>query len=286
MATKAKTKLDTKIIHSLDKGLEVLELVAFWEGDVGLSELAERLRWDKATIFRLLTTLIRRGYVEQDRDTKRYRLGLRILRLENHLMKSLDLAGRSRQVLAKLALATSESAHLATLEQDRAVIIAQRESPARVAANVQVGMAEPLHCTALGKALLMQMPDELLKKTIGSLDLKPYTENTITSPEWLLNHLQKIRDQGYALDEEEYDPQVRCIAVPLRIPGLRQYYALGISGPASRVAAGRLPVLVRHVLEAAQELFLEFGGEPEERRNGTTKRASQKTGRLSPRTVS
>jgi DNA-binding IclR family transcriptional regulator len=116
----------------------------------------------------------------------------------------------------------------------------------------------------------------LLKKVISNLELKAYTPNTITSSEWLVNHILKLRAQGYALDEEEYDPQVRCIAAPVRIQGLRQYYALGISGPSSRVAAGRIPVLVRHVLDAASELSHVFGSESEEGRAGSGKGAAKR----------
>ncbi|MBI3682695.1 MAG: IclR family transcriptional regulator [Acidobacteria bacterium] len=258
--TSRKRKLDTKIIHSLDKGLEVLELVGTL-GDASLADLAQHLHFDKATIFRLLTTLIRRRYVQQDAETKRYRLGFRVLHLESLLFKRLDLPGLSREVLTALANDSGEAAHLAVLQKDQVMVIAQRESPERVAANAHVGSVEPLHSTALGKAVLMQLSDEALRRTVASLDLTPYTRNTIVNPEWLIKHLQKARELGYAVDEEEFDAEVRCIAAPVHIPGSRQLFAIGISGPSSRVSSGRMGHLIQRVQQASQALERLFSGE-------------------------
>jgi IclR family acetate operon transcriptional repressor len=261
-AAPAKTghKLDTRIIHSLDKGLEVLELVAANGVDVGLSELTRRLNWDKSTIFRLLTTLIRRGYVEQDPDTKRYRLGYRILHLERYLFQSLDLPRLSRDLLTDLANATGEAAHLATLHRNQVIIIAQRESPERMAVNAHVGSIEPLHCTALGKAILMQFSEETLQRAARAIPYTVYTPATITFPGALLDHIARARLAGYAVDDEEYTPEVRCVAVPAIIPGSRQYYAIGISGPSSRLVLGRMPMIAEQVRAAARRFTDLFGG--------------------------
>src|SRR5258708_37028857 len=115
-----KKKLDSKFIHSMDKGLEVLERVA-QGGELPLSDLAHALNWDKSTVFRLLATLMRRGYIEQNPETKRYRLGFRILYLENQLFRALDLPRVCRDTLARLAQKTGESAHLATIQRRQVI---------------------------------------------------------------------------------------------------------------------------------------------------------------------
>jgi len=258
-----KSKLDPKIIHSLDKGLEVLELVAADGEEVGLTELTRTLRWDKSTIFRLLTTLIRRGYVEQDPATKRYRLGFRILHLERQLFQSLDLPRVSRDVLMRLANATGEAAHLATLHKNQVIIIAQRESPERMAVNAHVGSIEPLHCTALGKAILMQLSGQALEDAAGSIPFTAYTPKTITFPDVLIKNIHRARSCGYAIDDEEFTPQVRCIAAPALIPGSRRLYGIGISGPSSRMVLGRLPALAEQVLRAAEEFTRLFEPSPQ-----------------------
>jgi len=245
---------DTKIIHSLDKGLEVLETVAEAGGAANLSDLAHRLNWDKSTVFRLLTTLARRGYVDRDDDTKRYYLGLRIFHLEQKLFHSLDLARRGRETLEDLAQATGESAHLATLERQSMVVIAQRESSERVAVRARVGFAEPLHCTAHGKCLLAQLPEETLRRLVADIELQPYTPKTITSAEWLVKHIQQVRHSGYAIDEQEQDNEVRSIAAPVRIPGARKLFSIGISGPASRMDPVRVAALIDEVRHAADSL--------------------------------
>jgi IclR family acetate operon transcriptional repressor len=250
---RTKNKLDPKIIHSLDKGLEVLELVAASGEDVGMSELAQTLKWDKSTVFRLLTTLIRRGYVDQDAETKRYRLGFRILHLERQLFQSLDLPRMSRDVLTRLANATGEAAHLATLHQNQVIIIAQRDSPERMAVNAHVGMIEPVHCTALGKAILMQVSDQALEEFLADYEFVAYTPRTLTSPPALMENVRRARTAGYALDDEEFMPEVRCIAAPAVIPNSRLLHAIGVSGPSSRVVTGRIPYLAEQVQRAAGE---------------------------------
>ena len=258
MKQKAKDKLDTKIIHSLDKGIQVLELVAASDGEAGLTELTETLGWDKSTVFRLLTTLMRRGYIEQDPVTKLYRLGFQILHLESHFFRSLDLPRLSRGILARLAGATGEAAHLAALHQSRIVIVSQRESPERVCVNAHVGSIEPLHCTALGKAMLMQFSGEAFEGFLKQTTLAGYTPKTITSKRRLLENIREARKLGYAVDDEEFDPQVRCIAAPAIIPRSRQHYAIGISGPSSRVTARKIAALAKHVLRAAKDFSRQF----------------------------
>jgi len=253
-------KLDTKIIHSLNKGLEVLEMVAADGGEAALSDLTRRLNWDKSTIFRLLTTLIRRGYVEQDPDTKRYRLGYRILHLERYLFQSLDLPRLSRDLLTDLANATGEAAHLATLHRSHVIIIAQRESPERMAVNAHVGSIEPLHCTALGKAILMQFSEEALQRAARAIPYTAYTPATITGPEALVDHIARARLAGYAVDDEEFTPEVRCVAAPAIMPSSRQFYAIGISGPSSRLVLGRMPMIAEQVRTAARQFTDLFGG--------------------------
>jgi IclR family acetate operon transcriptional repressor len=260
-ARKPKKKLDTKIIHSLDKGLEVLEMVAADGEEVGLSELTARLKWDKSTVFRLLTTLIRRGYIDQDPDTKRYRLGFKILHLERQLFQSLDLPRLSRGLLTRLANSTGEAAHLGTLHKSQVIIIAQRESPERMAVNAHVGSIEPVHATALGKAVLMQLSEEALESAAGSIEYTAYTSNTLTSPQAFLHHIRSARTVGYAVDDEEFTPGVRCVAAPAVMPSARQFYAVGISGPSSRVVPARIPMLAEQVIRAAEEFTRLFGGE-------------------------
>jgi len=142
---------------------------------------------------------------------------------------------------------TGECAHLAVAAQGRSLVIDQIESPASLRVNVQVGQASPLHCTALGKVLLafggVPIPEKL----------EPYTARTITGRAELRRSLEKIRSAGYAVDDEEYDPGVRCIAVPALAFRGTVVGSLGISGPASRMTRERLPGLAAIVVEVGRE---------------------------------
>lgn len=260
MSQYSKNKMDSKIIHSLDKGLEVLELVATNGEDVGLSDLTQKLKWDKSTVFRLLTTLIRRGYIQQCPDTKRYRLGFEILHLEGQLFRTLDLPRLSRDILAGLVKATGEAAHLAALHQNQVIIIAQKESPERMAVNALVGTVEPLHATALGKAILMQMSEIARGKMVENIEYTAYTASTLITPRALVENVERSRSLGYAVDNEEFSPEVRCVAAPALLPRAPQLYALGISGPSSRVTSGRTQMIAEQVVRAAKEFAQLFGG--------------------------
>jgi DNA-binding IclR family transcriptional regulator len=143
---------------------------------------------------------------------------------------------------------TGECAHLAILAQGKALYIDQVESPATLRVNVQVGKSAPLHCTALGKILLAFGNGEL------PATLEPFTPNTITDPDELRLHLEDIRQGGYAVDNEEFDPSVCCIAIPVYDFRGKVVGAMGISGPTTRLTPEKLPELTAIVVEIGKAL--------------------------------
>jgi len=235
-------------IQSLARGLKILNLLAVVPEGIGVTELARALGVDKGSASRLATTLARYGYAEKDETTRRYRLGPQVISLSRSLLLSMPLREVAKPFLRQLTERTGECSHLAVLMQGKALYIDQVESPATLRVNVQVGQTAPLHCTALGKALL----------AFGEIDipdtLETFTPRTFTDPEALRKHLEKICRLGYAVDNEEYDPGVRCVAVPVTDFRGKVVASLGISGPATRVTDGRLPELAAIVVEIGKAL--------------------------------
>ncbi len=236
-------------IKSLARGLKLLELLAQAENGAGITELAGQLDIDKSSASRLVQTLASYGFAEQDPDTRRYKLGPRIVTLSRTMLTRMPLRDEAKPFLRRLMERTGEGAHLAILSQGGALYVDQVESPATLRATTGVGTVAPLHCTALGKALLAfdahaHFPTEL----------KAYTPRTITSPETLRVHLDQTRRQGYAVDDEEYEYGVRCLAVPVFDYRGKAVGAIGISGPAGRISLERLSELAAITRTIGQEL--------------------------------
>jgi DNA-binding IclR family transcriptional regulator len=235
-------------IQSLARGLRILDMLGRSMEGASITELAEFLEVDKGSASRLVATLARYGYAQKDPTTRRYHLGPQVVSLSRSALTRLPLREAARPFLRQLMERTGECAHLAVPAQGRVLYIDQVESPATLRVNAQVGTMNPLHCTALGKALL----------AFGEVEIPPmldsFTPHTITDPAELRLEMEKIRTVGYAVDDEEFDLDVRCIAVP--ICGFRGKIigAIGISGPATRVSSERLPELAALVVEAGKAL--------------------------------
>ncbi len=240
-------------IQALARGLKILDILGQSPDGASITELAECLLVDKASASRLCTTLARYGYVEKDDSTRRYHLGPRVVSLSRSLLMRLPLRVAAKPYLRQLMEATGECAHLAVPAQDKVLYIDQEESPATLRVNAQVGTMNPLYCTALGKALLafgdVPIPEVL----------EPHTPHTITSKKSLRQHLKEIRRAGFSVDNEEFDLDVRCIAVPVYDFRGKVVGSIGISGPASRLSQERLPELAARVVEVGKSLSERMG---------------------------
>ena len=235
-------------IQSLARGLKILDLLSRALEGVTITELAETLGVDKGSASRLVATLTRYGYAEKDEVSRRYHLGPQVVSLSRSVLARLPLREAAKPYLRQLMETTGECAHLAVLAQGKALYIDQVESPATLRVNAAVGTMNPLHCTALGKALLA-FGDTPLPAT-----LEAYTPHTITDPLALRRHLDEVRRLGYAIDDGEFDLGVRCIAVPILDFRGKTVGSIGISGPATRVTLERLPELTAAVLGIGRAL--------------------------------
>ena len=235
-------------IQSLARGLKILNLLGQNQDGASITELAEILGVDKGSASRLVATLARYGYAEKDEVSRRYHLGSQVVSLSRSVLTRLPLREVAKPYLRQLMERTGECAHLAVAAQGKVLYIDQVESPATLRVNAQVGQMNPLHCTALGKVLLASGQVEIPP------ELESFTTRTITDRETLLRHLEQVRRQGYALDDEEFDPGVRCIAAPVSDYRSRVVGSIGISGPATRMTLERLPELAAVVSEIAKAL--------------------------------
>ncbi len=243
-------------VQSIERAFDLLEMLADAGGALGLSELSAVSGLPLPTVHRLMRTLVSRGYVRQE-ASRRYTLGSRLIRLGE--ISSQMLGTWLRPFLAQLVRLTGETANLAMLDGDEVVYISQVPSPHSMRMFTEPGRRVQPHCTAVGKALLAQLPPGEARALLERDGMPAYTPATITDPDLLLAHLEVIRKQGYAVDEGEQEVGVRCFAVA--VPDAPGSLAISTSGPQTRMtddAAARIvPALKRTAREISDTIAAE-----------------------------
>ncbi|WP_265522237.1 IclR family transcriptional regulator [Oerskovia flava] len=240
-------------VQSVDRAIDLLELLADAGGQATLSELAEAARLPLPTIHRLLRTLLGRGYVRQT-PSRRYTLGPRLIRLGESAGRQLGAGARPH--LEQLADRLGESANLAMIDRDMVVYVAQASSRHAMRTFTEVGRRVFPHSTGVGKAVLAQLPDSTVREIVARTGMPPATSATITDVDDLLVELHRTRERGYAIDDGEQELGVRCFAVG--VPDAPTPTALSVSGPTTRVSVefGESAVPILH--EAARVLAREL----------------------------
>jgi DNA-binding IclR family transcriptional regulator len=244
-------------VQSVDRALSVLEILAA-HGEAGVTEVAAELGVHKSTAFRLVAVLESRGFVEQLADRGKYRLGFGLVRLAGAAAAQLDIAREGRRICEALAADLEETVNIAILDSDRAVNVSQARGPAALSTHNWVGQGTPLHATSSGKVLLAHAPDAV-RKGVLSRELQRFTPATITDPEVLRQHLDRIVEQGWGSTVEEYEVGLSAVAAPVRGADGDVIAALSVSGPSFRMDSEDFPRLARRVLTGADELSRRLG---------------------------
>ncbi|MDX3072185.1 IclR family transcriptional regulator [Streptomyces sp. MI02-7b] len=242
-------------VQSLERAFDLLERMADAGGEVGLSELSTSSGLPLPTIHRLMRTLVDCGYVRQQ-PNRRYALGPRLIRLGETASRLLGTW--ARPYLAELVDATGETANMALLDGDEVVYVAQVPSRHSMRMFTEVGRRVLPHSTGVGKALLAQVPPEEVRALLARTGMPAATERTITEPDAFLAELAHIRAQGYAVDDNEQEMGVRCLAVT--VPGSPSAAAISVSGPAGRVTDAATEKIVPVLQAAARELSAALAG--------------------------
>jgi IclR family transcriptional regulator, acetate operon repressor len=243
-------------VQSVERAFELLEIMASSGGCMALGELAVRAELPQPTIHRLVRTLLTMGYVRQ-LENRRYELGPKLIRLGE---TATQLIGAwSRPHLTELVERTGESANMAVLDNDMAVYLAQVPSPHAMRMFTEVGRRVHLHCTGVGKALLMQVPNDTVHLLLNRVGMPASNENSYTTPDALIRDIELSRTRGYAVDEGEQEIGVRCFAVP--VPDAPTKTAISISGPAARLTLKSATKVTPLLKRIARDIASEFDKE-------------------------
>ena len=224
-------------------------------GPLGLLELSKALSLNKATMHRILASLICMDYVRQDPVSLKYSLTFKICGLANQVLAQNNISDLTRPYIRDLAQKAGETVHLVQLDGTNAIYIDKVEDPRNsVRMTSMVGKSVPLYCSGVGKAILADLTDSEIERIWQQTELRSYTDYTITDFSAFMDTIRQIREKGYATDLEENELGVRCIAVSLRDYSGKSAYAVSISAPRDRMTEERFAELGSIILEAKNQI--------------------------------
>ena len=249
---------DGRTLGSLYKGLRILEVLSDHGGNLGVTELSERLRMSKAGVYRLLFTLERTGFVQQDSETDKYGLGMRLWEIGQRVVAGLTLQQASRPVIEALAGSTGEAVHVGVLDADDVVYVDQAIGALPVQTPIFIGQRFPAAPLAIGKVVLALGPVGALERLLAR-GLTKYTSRTITDAVVYRQELRRVRARGYAVNRGEFRAEVAALAAPIFEHTGKVIAGLSLSGPITRYTDAYIRHLVPRLLEASKETAQRLG---------------------------
>lgn len=245
-------------VRSVVRALQIMECFDDEHPERGISEIADAVGLHKTTTYRIVTTLVNYGYLERTADGQRCRLGLELANLGYKVIRRMDLRREALPYMKQLVQGWDEICDLSIFEQGKVFYIEVLRGNHGLTIAAAIGQRLPAHCTASGKIFLAHLPsaelDSILSQPLGS-----YTNNTITSPDELCGQLEIIRDQGYAVDYEEYEVGICAIAAPIYNQKGTVIATIGCPSPVSRMTSERISEIAIAFKNAAMAISHRLG---------------------------
>ena len=260
------------MVRAINRGFDILQLLST-RGPLGVTEIARTLDLPKSTVHDLLTTLQHEGAVLRDSERQVFGLGWRLFELGQRAQEGMEIRRIARNYLLQLHRLIDETLHLTVLDGGEVLYVDCIESTRRLRTYSVIGVRAPLHCTAVGKAIMAHLEPAAVERIIDQYGLPRFTENTITDRARLLEELQRIRHDGYSIDEVEHEAGVRCLGAPVRDHAGNVFASISVSGPTMRISRDRVEELGRQVRQTAAEISTHLGYR--ERRSGLNSRHPQ-----------
>jgi DNA-binding IclR family transcriptional regulator len=241
-----------QILSSVKKALELLDHFSVDRPELSLAEISREVDAHKSSVFRVLTTLEAVGFLEKDNQSGKYRLGLKILDLAGRVSGRSDIRQIAAPFMEELARETGEVVHLAVLDGSDIVYLEKKGQGQILTVATRIGGRNPAYASSMGKILLADLPEEQIRTILGRGKLEKLTPNTITEIPRLMEELKRIREQGFALDNEETFPGIRCVGAPIRDAAGKVIAAVSVTVPVQRMNDERVRELWRLVTNTAR----------------------------------
>jgi IclR family transcriptional regulator, KDG regulon repressor len=255
---KQRSRVKPGRLSSVTTALRLLKAFSEKDDEIGISTLSKRLGIAKSTVHRLAVTLVSEGMLEQDPESGKYRLGIALFGLGALVRRRMNVSTQARPYLFALREKTNETVHLAILDGFEIMYVYNLESSQAIRMRSDLGVRKPAYCTAEGQAILAFQPAETVERIIRE-GLLPRTPQTITDPTRLMRTLDTIRQRGCAIEDEESEIGMRCIAAPIRNDAGDVVAAVAVAGPASRLSKKTIADFIPHVIESADRISARLG---------------------------
>jgi DNA-binding IclR family transcriptional regulator len=239
---------------TVGKAMAVLDQVAGFGRPVRFGEVLAISDLPKATLYRLVQTLVQQSLLSFDREAQTYALGLRLVRLAHAAWQQSSLAPIARPFLDQLSAELGETVHLAQLDNGQVLYVDKRNAAQPVQMFSDAGKVGPAYCTGVGKAMLAWLSADQLDVALGLQSYHRFTDNTYTSEAALRAELEKIKERGFAFDREEHEPGIICVAVPIFDEAAQLLGAMSVTGPTSRMTLEGLAGLAPRLQETAAQI--------------------------------
>lgn len=245
-------------VKSAFRVLEILELLSKYKGGLAIKDISEKLNIPQSSTSNLVKTLYDSGYITQG-ESKKYILGVHLIQLGTIAMESFDISVIAKPILKKLVEKVQETVFLAIRSQNEVVYIVKIDSNRSTSTSAQPGYRKPLHSTGLGKVFLSFMPQEERDEVLSTIELSPITSKTITDKNILIKQLDEAKINGYAIDDEEGEYRLYCIAAPVWILDKNIQAAISVAGEKERMIRNK-DNIIQCLLDSSNEISRNFGG--------------------------
>ena len=248
------------IVPSVHRAIQVLEVLATSDEGISLADLSKRIGVPKSTLFRILTTLEHNSIVNHDEQRRKFTLGIKLLDWGNSALSRIDLKTVAHPHLVRMANETKESYYLAILDHHEVIIVDRVDTPEIWTMVARLGQRSPVHATASGQVLISDLKPDVLEKIIERSGMKKYTPKTITSLRKLKQRLEEVKEEGYAVADAEYKPDLCALAAPIFDHHSRVSAALMMALSHERIARnkklidGMIDILKREAATISHEI--------------------------------
>ncbi|RKX82554.1 MAG: IclR family transcriptional regulator [Spirochaetes bacterium] len=246
------------MVNSVLKAVKILGIIGRSK-PLGISEISRMLEIPKSSTHNLLQTLESEGFVERNEDTNKYNLGTRLIELGYRAQNDLAICRIAKPYLNGINQETDETVHLTLLDDDEVLYVDCVESKRRMRTYSVIGIKAPLYCTAVGKAILAELPEIHIKQIINSKGLARLTDKTITNENNLFQDLSDTRERGYSIDNKEHEDQLICVGAAIRDVNGEVFASLSVSGPSDRMTEERIVHIGSLIKNATSEISRKLG---------------------------
>ncbi len=248
-----------KLIQSVERAIDILELFTTSTVQLSVKEISDKLGLSKSTAHGLIKTLEVRGLLEQDPENLKYKLGLKLFMFGNLVSEQMDIRKVAYPFIQTLVNDVKETVHLVVMDGKEAVYVEKVDGPGALRMYSQVGKRAPIHCTGVGKAIFAFLEDHVIDEILETTELVSFTPFTNTQPEEIKKNLQFIREHGYALDDEEIEVGLLCVAAPIFNHLGKAVASISCAGPKNRISNDRLDEIIEKVKAAGREISGKLG---------------------------